>query len=253
IAARAVAAERANASLVLDGVRLRLHDDAAEASLRAALAALRIWNTAEAKQRLDAAGTRAVDPALQQRIGIWRLLVGLVEQVVRVEPEQELRGEPERWALDYLRGADRLAEAERDYYRAEVARLVAERVAAEQDPASTSAMLWYVLRARRALAADEPLAALIWLLRVARVTAERLPGDEYLGNLLERARTLVRLELGDVPAEEVDAAREAAKGLQAWDVYRALTARLGEALGVDVQRETARFNVRPYRSAEEEG
>lgn len=252
IAALALAAERSNAALTVDGVPLRFHDDAARAGLRGALAALRTWATSQAEQRLDTAGERAVDPTLQQRIGLWRLLAALVQQVVRTEPEQELRGEAERWALDFLRGADRLSDAERAHYQTEVARLVAEHAEARRDPLSTSATLWYVLRARRALAADEPLAALIWLRHIAGANAERLPTDEYLAGLLERARTFVLLTLGELTPEEAGAARATVKGLQAWDVYRALTARLGDALGIDVQRETSRFNIRPYRSEDDE-
>jgi hypothetical protein len=252
IAAHVLAAERANAGLALGGVRYGLHDAGALGGYRAALNAVRAWGLADAERRLDLAASRATDPLLQQRIGLWQLLVALLQLVVRTEPDAGLRSEQARFARDFLAGADRLADAEREHYRTEIDRVVAAHAEAHADPASPAGLLWCVLRARRALAAEEPHAALLWLLRLARLAGDRLPADDaYLAGLLAGARATLRLVLGDVPEEEQEAARAASKGLQAWDLYRALTARLGDALGLDVARATERFTIRPYRSEDE--
>jgi hypothetical protein len=152
--------------------------------------------------------------------------------------------------LEHLEGADRLPDAERAHYRAEVERLVGEHAAARKGDAQART-LWYVLRARLALGADEPVLALAWCVRAARMNAGQPAPDEYLGDLLERGRRYVLLAMGEVPPGEADAVRQAVKGLQAWDLYHALAAQLGRVYGLDVHRETARFSIAPYQDADE--
>lgn len=271
-AARILAAERLGLPLVIDGQVHHLHEGRAREALWAAQTALRNFSFGEAEARLDRAASLAVDPALQQRASLWKLLAALVRRLVRTPPDEAPRGDPARPALDLLDAADRLPAAERDHYRAEVRRLVEADATARRDPGSVERALWYVVRARLALAADEPLAALIWCVRLARAQAGHLPADPYLTDLLEKARLHVLLSLGDqvVPAEregqgdgddesgaDADAAPAPAPiardvaGLQAWDVYRALAIHLGAALGLDLQREAARLTIAPYRAADE--
>jgi hypothetical protein len=250
VAARVLAAERFNALVRLDGRDYNPQEDRAAADFQKAVTALRAWSFPAAQALLDRAGARASGAALQQRIGLWKLLGQLVRRLVMADPDEELRGRPERWALDHLQGADRLPDAEREHYRAEVRRLVREHAAARDgDPLSRT--LWYVLRARLALAADEPVLALAWCVRAARMNAGQLAPDEYLGDLLERGRRYVLLAMGEVPPGEADAVREAVKGLQAWDLYHALVAQLGRVHAVDVHRETARYSIAPYQDADE--
>jgi hypothetical protein len=250
VAARVLAAERFNALVRLDGRDYNPQEDRAEADFQNAVAALRAWSFPAAQALLDRAGARASGAILQQRIGVWKLLGQLVRRLVMADPDEELRGRPERWALEHLEGADRLPDAERTHYRAEVERLVGEHAAARKGDA-LARTLWYVLRARLALGADEPVLALAWCVRAARTNAGQLTPDEYLEDLLERGRRYVLLAMGEVAPDAVGAAREAVKGLQAWDLYHALAAQLGRVHGLDVHRETAHFSIAPDQDADE--
>jgi hypothetical protein len=288
VAARVLAAERLGLPLVLGEQTHHLHEQRAWEGLWAAQDAVGRWSFGEADARLDRASAVAVDPALQQRLGLWKLFSALARRLIRAHPEETLRGDPARPALDLLAAADRLSEAERSHYRAEVERLVGVHAAARAGADSVERALWYVVRARLTLAADEPLAALAWCVRLGRLQADRLPADPYLTGLLEKARTYVLLVLGELDAsagpsraglsfgsqapaereyrsaerhrsgsaptagqvEAAAAARDATRNLRAWDVYRALLAHLGPALGVDLQRESARFTITPYRDAD---
>jgi hypothetical protein len=251
IVARTLAAERLGVPLVVGGETHYLHERPAWEGLWAAQEALGRWGFAEAEARLDRAAALALDPALQQRLGLWKLLVALVRRLIRAHPDEPLRGEPARPTLDLLDAADRLPATEREHYRNEVQRLVGAHTTAQQEPDSVERALWYVIRARQTLGADEPLAALTWCVRLGKLQAARLPDDAYLTGLLERSRAYVLLLLGELDEEAAAAAREQTRDLQAWDVYRALVAHLGPALGVDLQREAARFTITPYRDADD--
>lgn len=273
-AARALAAERHNARLRVDGREYNPREDQARADLQKALGALRFSHFSAVQSLLDRAGTRADEPALQQRIGLWKLLAQLVQRLVSADPEEHLRGDPGRWAREYLEGADRLSGAEREHYRAEVEGLVRLHAAASDagegrksprgsdrgatgdrrptpDEGRLARTLWYVLRARLALAQDEPIPALVWCIRAAGANRESLAADEYLGDLLDRGRRYILLQLGEIPPGQEAATREALKGLQAWDLYHALTAQLGRLYALDVHRETARFSIAPYQDPDE--
>lgn len=282
-AASVLAAERANALLRLDGRLYNTREDRAEADLGKALAALRAWSFGAAEALLDAAEVNAAEPSLQQRIALWKLLAQLVRRVVMTDPDEGLRGHLERWALEHLEHADRLLGPERAYYRAEVERLVGAHAAARRadqgpktkddrrpttdegaavgpaprslvpgpssgaDAARLARNLWYLLRARLALARDEPLPALAWCVRAATAGGDAPPPDGYVGDLLDRGRRYVLLQMGELTTDEAVAAREATKGLQAWDVYHALAAELGRRHGLDAHRETARWAIAPYQ------
>lgn len=257
VAARVLVAERLGLPLVLGEETYHLHEQRAWEGLAAAQDALGRWSFGEADARLDRASAVAVDPALQQRLGLWKLMSSLVRRLIRAHPEERLAGDPTRPALDLLEAADRLPEPEREHYRQEVARLAGVHAAARAEAASVERTLWYVVRVRLTLTADEPLAALTWCVRLGRLQADRLPDDPYVIGLLEKARLYVLLVLGELDpstsagqADAAAAAREATSGLQAWDVFRALAVHLGTALGVDLQRETARFTITPYRDAD---
>ena len=254
VAARVLAAERANAPLRVAGRDYNTRQDLAASTLERALGALRNGSFASAQELLDAAGARAADPTLQQRIGLWKLLVQVVRRLVRADPDEELRGNPGRLVLEHLEGADRLPAAERKHYRDEVERLVrlhaAARAGEHDEDGRLARTLWYLLRVRLALAQEEPVLALAWCVRAARTNVDRLTPDEYLGGLLDQARRYVLLQLGELPEDPLADARDAVKGLQAWDVYRALAAQLGRAWDLDVHRETARFSIAPYQDVE---
>lgn len=252
VVARALAAERHNALLRLDGRDFNPQQDEARADLQKALAALRFWSFGAAQSVLDRAGTRATEPALQQRIGLWKTLARLVERFVSADPDDDLRGNPGRLALDALESADRLPAPERDHYRAEVHRLVdLHATARKASDGGLARILWYVLRARLALAHDEPSAALVWCLRAARTDQDQPPQDEYLVGLLDRGRRYILLQMGELPADEAASTRQDVKGLQAWDLYRALTAHLGHVHTLDPHRETTRYSIAPYQATDE--
>ncbi len=251
IAARVLAAERANALLRLDGRLCNPQEDRAESDLRRALAAFRSWSFGAIRGLLEGAGARATDPALQQRIALWKLLADLVQRLVSADPEATLRGDPSRPALEYLDAADRLDGPESLHYRAEVGRLVAEHATARSEPTSLSRALWYLLRARLALASDEPVLAIAWCVRAARAAADRLGTDDYLGNLLDLGRRYVLLAMGELEPSAATAARDELRSFQAWDLYHALAAHLGRAFAVDAHRETSRYSIAPYEAADE--
>jgi hypothetical protein len=250
IAARTLAAERIGVPLVLGRTVHHLHEGRAWEGLWAAQTALSRWSFGEAEARIDRAAALAVDQVLQQRLSLWKVLSALIRRLSRADPDEPLRGDPGRPALDLLEAADRLPEAERAHYRAEIERLVAAHSTARAVPDSVERALWYVVRARLALAADEPLAALTWCVRLGRRQAARLPDDPYLTGLLERARLYALLALGELGDEAAATARDDTCDLQAWDVYRAIAAHLGPALGIDLQHEASRCTIAPYRDAD---
>lgn len=251
VAARTIVAERLGLSLVVGGRVHSLHDAPAWDALWAAQAALRTWSFGSAEARLDRAAALAEDPGLQQRLGIWKLLVVLVRRLVRTDPEEVLRGEPARAVLEALDAADRVPNVERVHCLREVERLMQVDGVARSDADSVERVLWYVVRGRLALSAEEPVAALTWCVRLARLQAEALPTEGYLAEQIDAARQFVLLSLGELDEETAAAAREMTKGLQSWDVYRALVACLGPALGVDLERESARYTIAAYRHADD--
>lgn len=252
--ARALAADRFGAPLIVGGQIHHLHEERAEEGLRSAQAAQQAGRFGEARSRLDRAAGIAADPALQQRLGLWKLLVALAERLVRTPPEEGPGRDPSRPALDALDGADLLPDAERQHYHAEVGRLIETHTSLRVDPTSPDRALWYVVRARQALTANEPLAALTFCVQLGRVLAmgeQTAPAAEsYLGESLDKARLVVLLALGEIHPDDVEAAQATTKDLQAWDVYRALVAHVSTAFGLDAQREVSRFTVEPYRDAD---
>jgi hypothetical protein len=245
--ARVLAADRFGAPLVVDGEVHHLHEERALDMLRSAQESARGLRFGEARSRLDRAASVAVEPGLQQRLGLWKLVVALTERLARADPTEPIRGDPARPTLDALAAADLLPEREREHYHREVRRLADLHALARTDPSSVERALWYAARARLALSAGEPLAALSFCVQLGRLLPAETPSDPYLSELLENARLYVVLSLGEVPADDVDAVRKTVGGLQAWDVYRTLLAHVGPALGLDLQRETSRLSVEPYR------
>jgi hypothetical protein len=88
-------------------------------------------------------------------------------------------------------------------------------------------------------------------MRSAAGASARLSLGPYLTGLLAKSRAYALLLLGELDGEAATAARDETRDLQAWDVYRALLAHLGPVLSVDLQRETARFTITPYRDADD--
>jgi hypothetical protein len=247
IAARVLAAERANALVRVEGRVVNPQEDRAEADFERALGALRYWRFSRVRTLFESAGTRAADPALQQRLGLWKLLADLVRRIVSADPDGDLRGDPGRPALDYLDHADRLEPGEADHYRREIARLLAEHKMAREPQDAPARALWYLLRARLALASDEPVLAIAWCVRAGRSAGEQLAPDAYLAGLLDQGRRYVLLVMGELNEADAEAAREELRRFQAWDLYHALAARLGRVHGFDAHRETARFSIEPYQ------
>jgi hypothetical protein len=251
VVARALAAERFGVPLVLRERAHNLHEQRAWEALRAAQDALGRWSFGEANARLDRSTSMAVDPGLQQRLGLWKALAALVRRLVRAHPDDRLQGDPAAAALDLLETADRVPDAERNHYRAEVQRLVSAHATARETPGSLDRALWYLIRVRQALAADEPVAALIWCIQLGKLQVSHLPPESYAAELLATSRTYALLQLGELAEEASVAARKEVSGLQAWDVYRAVSAQLSTALGIDLQRELTRLTITPYRDADD--
>jgi hypothetical protein len=248
IVAHALVAERLGLPLLLDGQAHQLHDQRALDALQAAQTALGRWSFGQAEAQLERAAGIAADPATQQRLALWRALAALNRRLVRAHPDARLRGDPASSVSEILGTADQLSAAERDHYRAEAARLLALHRAAGQQPDSLERALWFVVRTRLAMPGDDPLAGLAWCLRLSREFAGRLPSDdEYLHGLLAQARDFGLLAFGQLDDQAEAAARESTAKLQAWDVFRAVTAHLGASFGVDLQREAARFTIQPYQ------
>jgi hypothetical protein len=249
--ARALAADRFGVPLVIGDRVHHLHEERAWDLLHAAQAAQRTFRFGDASARLDRAAAMAVDPGLQQRLGLWKLIVALVERLVRAAPTEDLRGDPARPILSALASADLLPDSERTHYQREIRRLVETRARARVEPSSPERMLWYVVRARVALAANEPLAALIYCAQLGRLVPPEPAPDQYLTGLLDQTRLFLLLQLGEPPDDDaLTAARTSTRDLQAWDVYRALVAHLGMAHGLDPQREAGRYTVEPYRDVD---
>jgi len=248
--ARALAADRFGAPLVIGGQAYYLHEERAWDLLRSAQSSQRAFRFGEANARLDRAAASAADPGLQQRLGLWKQIVALVERLVRASPTEELRGDPARPLLGALASADLLPDPERQHYQDEVRRLVQTHAQARAESSSFERILWYTVRARMALAANEPLAALAYAVQLGRLVPAEPSPDPYLTGLLDQARLYLLLHLGELSDDDAAAARGATRDLQAWDVYRALVAHFGTVLGLDLQREAARYTVEPYRDVD---
>ena len=247
--ARVLAADRFGAPLVVGGQAYYLHEERAWDLLRSAQGSQRTFRFGEANARLDRAAASAADAGLQQRLGLWKQIVALVERLVRASPIEEIKGDPARPLLGALASADLLPDPERQHYQDEVRRLVETHTLARAE-SSVERILWYVVRARMALAANEPLAALVYAVQLGhRVPAEPSP-DPYLTGLLDQARQYLLLHLGELSDDDAAAARDKTRDLQAWDVYRALVAHFGTVLGLDLQREATRYTVEPYRDVD---
>lgn len=251
IVAHTLAAERLGVPLLLDGAAYQLHEDRAWEALRSAQAALGRWSFGQAEAQLDRATNMADDPTLQQRLAVWKALAALNRRLVRVHPDEKLRGDPGSQIVEMLETADQLPAAERAHYRAECARLLALHRAAGEQPDSLERALWYIVRARLALPGDDPLNGLAWCLRLSREFRHRLPlpDDEYLSDLLQKSRDYGLLAFGELDDEAAAAAKLATEKLQPWEVFRALAAHLGNAFEVDLQREAIRWTITPYLDA----
>lgn len=248
IVAHTLAAERLGVPLLLDGATHRLHEDRAWEALRSAQAALGRWSFGQVEAQLDRAASMADDPALQQRLAVWKALAALNRRLIRAHPDEKLRGAPASQVVAILATADQLTEAERAHYRAETDRLLGLHRAAGEQPDSLERALWYTVRTRLALPGDDPLNGLAWCLRLSREFRHRLPlpDDAHLAELLQASRDFGLLALGELDEEAAAAARASTEKLQVWDVFRALIAHLGDGFGVDLQRETIRWTVSPY-------
>lgn len=255
IVARVLAAERAGALLALDGARFNPREDLAEVALRAAIGALRGWSFAAARGRLDEAGERAHDPALQQRVALFKALTRLLSALIYTPLEEKPRGG--LGDLDgVIAGLDRLTAEERLHYRDEADRLLNLReTAAGGDPFLAAA--WTLIRARLALAAGQDEAAIVWLLHLAarHVPAATAPpggAEGYLGTLLGRARAhlLARIGVAD-PAGPEDGTALAKNGApHPRELSNALVAHLSDAFGRDLARGTELFALNEYVAAD---
>lgn len=234
VAARALAAERAHAILVVGDERHNPSEDRAEAALRGAFGALRSWGFAAARVRLDEAAEQSHDPATQQRITLGKQLARHLSAIVYTP-----LGEKVRLALADLdeasRPLDLLADAERLHYRDEIDRISALRdAAAKDDPYLWAA--WTILRAHLALGAGQDEGALVWLLHLA--ARHPVPEtDAYLADLTARARATIVGMLGLVEGED----EAKIEPVRPRDLFNALAARLSADLGRDVVQGMNRF------------
>ncbi len=242
IVARVIAAERTGAPLALGEMRYNPNEDLAEAALREAAASLRSWGFAVARVRLDEA-SRAHDPALQQRVSLFKALTRHLSAIIYVPLVEKLRlGLPE--LDDALRGLDLLPSAESLHFRDELDRLLTLREAAAGGD-QFLATAWTFVRAQLAMAGGQDEAALLWLLSVAA----RQPAitDGYLGELLGRARRQILTLIGEPdpgdPTTPIDPVRPR-------ELFNALTARLSTDLGRDLLQGMQYFAVTEYVAAD---
>lgn len=253
IVAQVLAAERAGAALTLDDTRFNPGEDLAEDALRGAIGALRSWSFAAARARLDEAAQRAHDPALQQRVALFKALVRLVSALIYTPFDEKLRGGVADLAdLDaVLGGLDRLPTAEVLHYRDEADRLINLRDAAARGDDYLDAA-WTLLRARLAMGAGQDEAAILWLLRLAaRHTPAPTPSPgadaTYLADLLGRARARILAMIGhpaQSPAEgKAVPAPEETKAVRPGELSHALAAHLGAILGRDPGRGLDAFAI----------
>ncbi len=220
-----------------------------------AIGALRGWSFAAARGRLDEAGERAHDPALQQRVALFKALTRLLSALIYTPLDEKPRGG--LGDLDgVLAGLDRLTAEERLHYRDEADRLLNLReTAAGGDPFLAAA--WTLIRVRLALAAGQDEAAIVWLLHLAArhaPAATAAPGgaEGYLGTLLGRARAhlLARIGVAD-PAGPEDGAAPAKNGApHPRELSNALVAHLSDAFGRDLARGTELFALNEYVAAD---
>lgn len=258
VVARVLAAERTGAALALDGARFNPQEDLAESALRGATTALRSWSFALARARLDEAGERAHDPALQQRVALFKALTRLVSATIYTPLDEQPRGggATDLTALDEVHaGLDLLPAAERLHYRDEADRLLNLRDAARGGDAPLAAA-WTLIRAQLAIGAGQDEAAILWLLHLVARNAGALGLEggadrAYLADLVARARTRVLALIG--VAEPAPAAGggaistpDDAKAVHPRELFNALVARLSAAFDRDLARGMEVFALNPY-------
>lgn len=242
IVARVIAAERTGATLALGETRYNPNEDLAAAALREAAGSLHSWGFAVARVRLDEA-SRAHDPALQQRVSLFKALTRHLSAIIYVPLGEKLRlGLPE---LDeVLRGLDLLPPAESLHYRDELDRLLTLREAAAGGDRFLAAA-WTFVRAQLAMAGGQDEAALLWLLNIA--ARQPVIAEGYLGELLGRARRQLLTLIGEPnpgdPATPLDPVRPR-------ELFNALTARLSADMGRDLTQGMQFFAVTEYIAAD---
>jgi len=242
IVARVIAAERTGATLAVGETRYNPNEDLAEAALGEAAGALRSWGFAVARVRLDEA-SRAHDPALQQRVSLFKALTRHLSAIIYVPLGEKLRlGLPE---LDAVRqGLDLLPAAESLHFRDELDRLLTLREAAAGGDQFLAAA-WTFVRAQLAMAGGQDEAALLWLLSIA--ARQPAIGEGYLADLLGRARrqllTLIGAPDPGDPTTPIDPVRPR-------ELFNALTARLSAELGRDLTQGMQYFAVTEYVAAD---
>lgn len=243
IVARTLAAERAGTVLTLGEVRYRPGADLAEEALTEAIAALRSWSFGGARARLDEAARRVDDPAMQQRVTLFKALTRYLAAVIYVPLGEKLRlGLAEFDEVSV--GLDLLPTTERLHYRDELDRLLTLReAAAGGDP--FLATVWTLLRAQLALGAGQDEAALVWLLRLA--TMRRLGieggGEGYLVELIARSRAHILALIAPLAEGEEVVIPEAVRPRE---LFNALVARLGVDLGRDLAQGLTLFALTEY-------
>lgn len=254
--ARILAAERAGALLQLDGTRFNPSEDLAAGASRAALGALRGWSFAAARIHLDEAGERARDPALQQRVALFKALTRLLAALIHTPLDEKPRGGALDDLDDVLAGLDHLSEAERLHYRDEADRLLNLRDAAASGDAFLTAA-WTLVRAQLAMRAGQDEAAVVWLLHLA---ARALPaagagntadaaGDVYLDELLRqaRARLLTLVGMADLANTSENASTTSSHAtVRPRELFNALIAHLSDAFGRDLARGMELFTLNEY-------
>lgn len=201
--------------LELAGTRFNPQEDLARDALEEAIQSLRRRAYRAARVHLADAARRTYDPALEQRVALWRALADASRTASYADPAEKLPPEPFAALRDLLPRLDTLPDPERAFYAAETGRLAALHPDAAADPGL--AALWTLSRAALASATDEPDAALLWCLRSARELAafggegaQSAPG-EYVRTLHQRAALRIGALTGETPTEDAAARKEAAR------------------------------------------
>ena len=249
VAAAAIAAERVGGLLRLDSRMISPAEDLAATELDAALRALANWDVRLARWRLALAAGYAHLPAQQQRVSLARALAQTVRDLLYERPGHP-RVKPEVPVVALVPALDRLPRDELEFYAGEARRLGELWRQAGKDDLLWSG--WALARVRVTLREGEPDAALAWLLRIYRRNRLRLPDDDPIERLVQRAEAVFRLLLPLGSTEDEDKLRSLAEEASPHDLLVATVAALSQVWNTDVLLVSDRFALVLYQRPEVE-
>ena len=251
VIAKVLAAQTLHAVLDCDGERFNPDETSAEKRYFAGLSRLDAWSFRDARRLFDDAAKRAREPALQQRVTLYRLLTDYLRDIVTGDVDRTLPMSVREAVAGPIDLLDQLAEAERAHYRREIDRLWELRGSMKENDALRT--VWLFVQARIAMDSSESALGLTWLLAAAHLNRESLEPTPYLQGMLDRARRrIVRLIGVEEMGEPEDGAEEAAvpapeeERVRPWDLFEALAAALEGANGCKVRAQSKLFRIERF-------